>query len=134
MGLPGPRFAGRVAGVVLGSEVVQEVTRAAIRSPLVEVVADELLQARILPRMVDELLTDEVLDEVVARLLETEELWVLIDVVASSPAVTAAISQQGLGFADEVAGVVRGRTRTADARLESIARRALRRRRAREGS
>jgi len=64
---------------------------------------------------------------VVARLVRTDALWLLVDEVARSPAVTEAIAQQGVGFADEVAGAVRVRSRRADALLERAARRALRR-------
>lgn len=134
MGLPGADLAGRIAGAVLASQMAQEVARAVIRAPLLDVIVDELAQARVVERLADQLVTEEVLDEVVARLLATDELWVLVDVVASSPAVTEAIGQQGLGFADQVADVVRGRTRTADARLERMARRALRRRARSDGA
>jgi hypothetical protein len=55
-------------------------------------------------------------------------MWTLIDEVAASPAITEAITQHGVGFADQVADEVRGRTRSADAWMESVARRVLRRR------
>jgi hypothetical protein len=41
--------------------------------------------------------------------------------------VTDAITQQSFGFADQVAGGVRSRSRTADDWLERVVRRALRR-------
>jgi hypothetical protein len=41
--------------------------------------------------------------------------------------VTAAISHQSVGFAEEMAGVVRDRSQKADARVERIARRLFRR-------
>ena len=66
-------------------------------------------------------------DQAVARLLDSEELWLLVEEIAESPAVTDAITQQGFGFADEVAGGMRARSRNADAWLERTARRALRR-------
>jgi hypothetical protein len=47
--------------------------------------------------------------------------------IAYSPEVMDAISRQGVGFADQVAGGVRARSRRADAWLERVARRALRR-------
>jgi hypothetical protein len=50
-------------------------------------------------------------------------------VLAQSPAVTEAITQQGAGFADQVAGEMRKRSRDVDARLERGARRLFRRRR-----
>ena len=55
----------------------------------------------------------------------------MVDEIARSPAVTEAITQQSLGFADQVAGGVRDRSRNADEVLERVARRALRRRRRR---
>lgn len=67
-------------------------------------------------------------DEVVERLLASDALWRLVDEIAQSAAVTEAIARQGVGFADEVAGGVRVRSRRADALLERAARRALRRR------
>ena len=67
------------------------------------------------------------LDETVDRLLDSEELWLLVQEIADSPAVTDAIGRQGIGFADQVAGGVRARSRRADAWLERAARRALRR-------
>jgi hypothetical protein len=65
---------------------------------------------------------------VVGDLPSSEAMWALIDVIAQSPAVTDAITQQGAGFADQVAGEVRERSRSLDARLERGAWRLLRRR------
>jgi hypothetical protein len=62
-------------------------------------------------------------DEFLDRLSKSDALWRLIDEIAGSPAVTAAISQQGLGFADQVGGEVRARSRKADDWLERTARR-----------
>jgi hypothetical protein len=50
-----------------------------------------------------------------------------VEEVARSPAVTEAITQQSMGFADQVADGVRAGTRRADDWLERAARRALRR-------
>ena len=47
----------------------------------------------------------------------------LVEEIADSPAVTAAISQQGFGFADQVGGDVRNRSRRTDNWLEHAARR-----------
>ena len=49
----------------------------------------------------------QVMDEAVRQLLESEDLWVLVDEIARSPAVTEAITQQSLGFADQVFDPVR---------------------------
>ena len=58
------------------------------------------------------------------RLLASDSRGTFVDVVAASPAVTAAISEQGLGFADQVGGEMRTRSRRADDWLERSARRA----------
>ena len=52
----------------------------------------------------------------------------MVDEVARSPAVLEAMAHQGYGFADQVTGEVRDRTRTADAVVERTTRRLLRRR------
>ena len=65
------------------------------------------------------------LDTAVERLLESDDLWLLVDEIARSPAVTEAIGRQSISFADQVAGQVRVRTRRVDSELERIARRAL---------
>jgi hypothetical protein len=64
----------------------------------------------------------------VRRVLAGEELWLVVDEVAQSPAVSEAITRQSIGFADQVAEQVRDRSRSADARLERAAKRVLRRR------
>ena len=88
--------------------------------------------ARAVERVADEMgegpaLDSPAMDRLVARLLESDELWLIVDEIAQSPAVTEAITRQSVGFADQVAGQVRDRSRSADARLERAARRALRR-------
>ena len=57
------------------------------------------------------------------RLGESEALWGLIDEIAQSPAVLAAVSQQGRRFADQVGDEMRTRSRRADDWLERAARR-----------
>ena len=78
-------------------------------------------------RLLVRVLESKLLDEAVHRLLEGEELWLVVNEIAQSPAVTEAITRQSIGFADQVAGGVRGSSRNADAWLERAARRALRR-------
>lgn len=60
-------------------------------------------------------------DHLVDELLASKGLWRLVDEIAASPAVTAAITQQGLGFTEQVGDVVRTRSRHADDRLERAA-------------
>ncbi len=66
-------------------------------------------------------------DRFVDRLLSSDGLWRLVDEIAASPTVRAALSQQGLGFADQVGESVRARSRNADRLLERGAARLMRR-------
>jgi hypothetical protein len=125
-----------ITDAVLASPVAGEVVDRIVASTLVERAVERLLatdalehlmtsaqQAAVAQRVID----SELIDEFVERLLQSEELWILVDEIARSPAVTEAIGTQSIGFADQIAGVVRDRSRTADARVERVARRMLRR-------
>ena len=68
--------------------------------------------------LVDDFFDSGLFDRFVDRLLASDSLWRLIDEVADSPSVTAAISGQGLGFADQLGGELRTRSRLADRWLE----------------
>ena len=131
--------------------VAERAIEAAMRGPLVEAAVRDLVRYHVIERATAELAEDGQLEELVTRALETpaarrmvanvidsavvdeaitqllasDDLWILIDEVARSPAVTEAISHQGMGLADQVAGVVRERSRVADARLERVARRLI---------
>jgi len=108
---------------ILASRLAAEIADRVVASRLVQQAVDRALDGPVL-----DTLDGEALDRVVDKLLESDELWRIVDEIASSPAVTDAITQQSLGFADQVAGGVRDRSRGADAVLERVARRALRRR------
>jgi hypothetical protein len=103
------------AARVLEGEELEHVVQAALESPTVE-------------RLIATAIESRLLDQAVVRLLESDDLWLIVDEVASSPAVTTAIAQQSVSFADQVAGGVRSRSRSADAWLEQRTRRAFRRR------
>src|SRR5436190_75487 len=114
---PGVRSAAVERGadeLVVDEAALERVVAAAVDSPAVERVAAQVIESRLL-------------DTIVERLLESEELWLLVDEIARSPSVTEAIGQQSVGFADQVAGQVRIRSQRADARVERVARRLLRR-------
>lgn len=100
----------RLLSVVLESERMQDSIRRALESA----------GAR---QLIDDFFDSGLFDHFVDRLLASRGLWRLIDEVADSPAVTAAITQQSLGFADQVGDVVRSRTRSADDWLERAVRR-----------
>jgi hypothetical protein len=82
-------------------------------------------------QLIDTFFDSGLFDRFVARLLSSDGLWRLVDEVAASPSVRAAVSQQGLGFADQVGDAVRVRSRKGDRRIERAADR-LRRRHAAE--
>ena len=73
--------------------------------------------------LVDDFFESGLFDRFADRLLASDGLWRLIDEIAESPSVTAAISGQGLGFADQLGGEVRTRSRRADAWVERRLRR-----------
>lgn len=112
--------------LVEGPEL-ERIVLAALESPAAGRLAERIAQDEATERIVGRVIDGPLLDEVVGRLERSEELWVLVERIARSPAVTDAIGQQGIGFADQMAGVVRERSTTADERLEGVARRLLRR-------
>jgi hypothetical protein len=150
----GWRYTDEAVKRVLSSPVADRAVGHALSGPLVDAVARDIARYAVLERVVDELLADRItdqiadrllegpeleelaarvidsrlLDTIVERLLESEELWRLVDEIASSPPVTEAIGRQSVGFADQVAGQVRVQSQRADARVERVARRLLRRR------
>jgi len=130
------RIAEAAADRLLASRLAEHVVATALRGALVETavaaagpnaerIADVAIDSPAAERLVARVIEGPLLDEAVARLLESEDLWILVDEIARSPAVTDAISHQGVGLADEVGSVVRRRSRRADARLEHAARRIL---------
>jgi hypothetical protein len=113
-------------------EVVERVAARVLNGPELERVVEAVLASPATERIVARAIASELFDATIERLLASEQLWRLVDEVARSPAVTDAIAHQGAGFADQVAGEVRTRSRDADAWLEHVAQRALRRRAGRE--
>jgi hypothetical protein len=117
----------RLTERLLADGVIESAVTRVLDGPELERVA-AALDSPAAERLVARVIESRLLDEAVVRLLQSDDLWLLVDEIARSPAVTAAITQQSLGFADQVAGGVRARSRSADVWLESATRRALRRR------
>jgi hypothetical protein len=115
----------RVAEIVLEGDLIDRTTARVLDGPELERVVDQALDSPAMERLVGRVIESKLVDEAVARLLESEDLWQLVDEIARSPAVTEAITQQSLGFADQVAGGVRARSRSMDDWLERKARSAL---------
>jgi hypothetical protein len=121
----------RAVDRTLASGLARHAVDRAFQGPVIDAITRDVIRYRVVDRLVDELLdaglVDRTVDRVLANLLDSDELWRLVEAVAASPAVTAAVTQQTAGFADQVATGVRGRSRNADAWLERKARAALRR-------
>ena len=118
----------RLTERLLADGVIESAVARVLDGPELERVAAAALDSPAAERLVVRVIESRLLDEAVVRLLQSDDLWLLVDEIARSPAVTEAITQQSLGFADQVAGGVRARSRSADVWLETAARRALRRR------
>jgi hypothetical protein len=117
----------RVVDRVLTSDELERALTTAINSPRVLAALVNALSGDAGKQLVDGLFDSGLIDRLLERLLASDSLWRVVDEIAASPAVTAAISQQGLGFADQVGEQVRNRSRRADDRIERAARRIVRR-------
>ena len=115
----------RVVIVAVNSAHIQAALKQALESDGVTQLIDSLFDSGLIDRFLAGLVDSGTLDRFFDRLLASEGLWHLIDEIAGSPAVTAAISQQGLGFADQVGDQVRDRSRKADDWMERAARRLI---------
>ena len=85
----------------------------------------QLLESDGTKLLVDAVFDSGLFEHLVDRLLASDALWYLVDEIAGSPTVTAAISQQGLGFADQLGAVARRGSHRADDWLERSARRLI---------
>jgi len=100
--------------VVLDSQLFQSLLADALDSEQVQTALTRALETEGAEHVVDTLFESGLVDEFVERLLTSKALWRLVDEIAASPAVTAAVTQQSLGFADQVGGELRSRARHAD--------------------
>jgi hypothetical protein len=112
---------------VLADGVVEQAVARVLDGPELERVVNSALDSPAMERLVARVVESKLVDQAMARLLESDELWLFVDEIAHSPAVTDAIASQTVGFADQVAGGVRTRSRSADTWLEAKVQRALRR-------
>ncbi len=115
----------RAVNRVLESDELERVVVVAINSEHIQAALKQALASDGASELVDSLFDSGLIDHLFERLLASDSLWHLIDEIAGSPAVTAAISQQGLGFADQVGDQVRERSRKADDWMERAARRLI---------
>jgi uncharacterized RDD family membrane protein YckC len=87
---------------------------ALIESPALWSLIDKALESEHAEALVAKVFDSGLADQFVDRLLTSKAVWRLVDEIAASPAVTAAVTQQSLGFADQVGGELRARARQAD--------------------
>ncbi|MGO9753810.1 MAG: hypothetical protein ACLP22_20335 [Solirubrobacteraceae bacterium] len=130
----------RALDLVLDSDELPRIISTTLDSPRVAAAFDRALASDGAERLIAGLLASNAFDELVDGLLASDALWRLIDTVldrlpagdalwrmvddvAGSPAVTAAITQQGVGFVGEVRDGVRAHSRRADDWLARAARR-----------
>lgn len=116
-----------LAKALVDHDVVERLATPIARSGAVERMVGEALESSVTEQLAARAIESELMDQIVERLLASDDLWILVDEIAASPAVTAAISRQGVGLADQFAGVVRERSTRADDRIESSLRRLLHR-------
>ncbi|HUJ35127.1 MAG TPA: hypothetical protein VLW51_07950 [Solirubrobacteraceae bacterium] len=115
----------RAVNRVLESDELERVVVVAINSVHIQAALKQALESDGAAQLIDSLFDSGLIDRFLERLLASDSLWTMIDEIAGSPAVTAAISQQGLGFADQVGDEVRARSRKADDWMERAARRLI---------
>lgn len=111
----------------LQSDNVKRLVDRLFDSGLLDQVIARMFDSGLLDRVIDRMFESGAIDRLLERLLADDALWQMIDEIAASPSVTAAISQQGLGFADQVGYEVRARSRKADDWVERAARRLMHR-------
>ncbi len=130
--LTGAVSAAAEAGISLEQRAVDRLLESGelerlLASTRLQAIAAQMLSSEGATQLIDTFFDSGLFDRLVDRLLASDGLWRLVDEIASSPAVMAAVSQQGLGFADQVGDSVRARSRKADRRLERAADRLMRR-------
>ncbi len=115
----------RIIRTTLDSLNVQAAFKTALASDGAKRLITDFFESEAFDELVDGLLASEALwrliDGVLDRLLVSDALWRLVDEVAASPSVTAAITQQSVGFAGEVRDGARTRSRRADEWLARVA-------------
>jgi hypothetical protein len=116
-------FAERLAARILEGPELERIVERALGSPGTERIAAMVVESAVVQDAID-----RIVDNTVERLRDSPAMWSLLEDVMHSPAVAEAITQQGMGFADQVGDEVRDRSRSVDDKLERVAWRLLRRR------
>ena len=107
--------------------VLERVARPVLAAPDVEAALAEALEQERTRRIVEQALDSRLASQVADHLLRSPELDRVVEQIASSPAVRAALTQQTTSLVAEVAAGLRRRAERLDDRTERTARRWLRR-------
>ena len=99
---------------VIDAAIASDGAERMIHSSALWTLIDRTLESKNADRLVAKLFECGLADQFVDRLLTSKAVWRLVDEIAASPAVTAAVTQQSLGFADQLGGELRARARQAD--------------------
>jgi hypothetical protein len=118
----------RAVDRVLDGPELERLLISAVNDERIQTAVRRTLESDGAKRLVDSLSESGLLDRIIDRMVSSGALWRLVDEVAASPEVKAAVSQQGLGYVDQVGTFVRERSRMADNRVEQLADRLTRRR------
>ena len=117
----------RVVGRVLASPALDELIAKLLDSPSTDRIVAQMLASPGLERLVVKVMESRLVDDLTDQVLASEELQRVVSHIAQSPELRAAIAEQSVGLAGELADQVRARTVVADERAERAARRLLRR-------
>jgi hypothetical protein len=117
----------RVVGRVLASPALDELIAKLLDSPSTDRVVAQMLASPGLERLVVKVMESRLVDDLTDQVLASDELQRVVSHIAQSPELRAAIAEQSVGLAGELADQVRARTVVADERAERAARRLLRR-------
>jgi len=107
---------------VINSAAMESALSALLEGPFIDNLAREIARRQVIQRITVEAIEAGEIAPIIDALLAREELWVLVQEIAESPAVSEAVRQQSFGFADQVGDEVRGRSRSADDILARAAR------------
>ncbi len=113
---------------VMNGAAMESALSALLEGPFIDNLAREIARRQVIQRITVEAIEAGEIAPIIDALLAREELWVLVQEIAESPAVSEAVRQQSFGFADQVGDEVRGRSRSADDILARAARRLVGRR------
>jgi uncharacterized RDD family membrane protein YckC len=108
---------------LIGHALRSDGAEALVDSPALWSLIDKALESEHAEGVVAKLFDSGLPDQFVDRLLASKAVWRLVDEIAASPAVTAAVTQQSLGFADQMGDELRARARQADDWILNKARR-----------